>query len=122
MAAPTTWPGTGYTPSGPRRCSSTRSVVCSSGPRPRASFLLNVPDGATRRDIIGTMPWWGGVIGFYLQDSWKVTNRFTVNMGLRYDRTLIPTAGTDDRSNNFAGDMNYLNGTYILQRMAPPCG
>ena len=89
---------------------------------PLASFLLNVPDGATRRDIIETMPWWGGVIGFYLQDSWKATNRFTVNMGLRYDRTFIPTAGTDDHNNNFAGDMNYLNGTYILQRMAPPCG
>ena len=61
------------------------------------------------------------MIGFYLQDSWKVTNRFTVNMGLRYDRTFIPTAGTDDHNNNFAGDMNYLNGTYILQRSAPPC-
>ena len=88
---------------------------------PLASFLLNVPDGATRRDIIETMPWWGGVIGFYLQDSWKVTNQFTVNLGLRYDRTFIPTAGTDDHNNNFAGNMNYLNGTYILQRMAPPC-
>jgi outer membrane receptor protein involved in Fe transport len=89
---------------------------------PLASFLLNVPDGATRRDIIETMPWWGGVVGFYLQDSWKATSRLTVNMGLRYDRTLIPTAGTDDHNNNFAGDMNYLNGTYILQRAAPPCG
>ena len=88
---------------------------------PLASFLLNTPDSATRRDIIETMPWWGGVIGFYLQDSWKAANRLTINMGLRYDRTFIPTAGTDDHNNNFAGDMDYLNGIYILQRAAPAC-
>ena len=49
---------------------------------PLASFLLNVPDGATRRDIIETMPWWGGVVGFYLQDSWKATNRLHREYGL----------------------------------------
>ncbi|MFN7934739.1 MAG: TonB-dependent receptor [Bryobacteraceae bacterium] len=89
---------------------------------PLASFLLNVPDSATRRDIIETMPWWGGTIGFYAQDSWKATNRLTVNLGLRYDRTFIPTAGTADRNNNFAGNMDFLSGTYILQVPAPPCG
>jgi outer membrane receptor protein involved in Fe transport len=97
------------------------SRIASTG-NPMASMLLNVPDGATRRDIIETMPWWGGTIGFYAQDSWKATNRLTVNMGLRYDRTFIPTAGTPENHNNYAGDMDYLSGRYILQTAAPACG
>ena len=34
MAAPTTWPATGYIPSVPRQCSSTSSAACTSGLRP----------------------------------------------------------------------------------------
>src|SRR6267378_2672416 len=86
-----------------------------------ASFLLDAPDNATRRDIIETMPWWGGTIGFYFQDSWKVSNNFTLNLGLRYDRTFIPTAGTDEGKNNMVGDMDYNRGVYIIQKSAPPC-
>jgi outer membrane receptor protein involved in Fe transport len=86
-----------------------------------ASFLLAVPDGATRRDIIETTPWWGGVIGFYAQDSWKATANLTINAGLRYDRTFIPTAGTEGANNNKVGDMDYNRGVYILQAVAPPC-
>jgi len=88
---------------------------------PLASFLLDVPDSATRRDISETTPWWGGVMGFYFQDSWKATDNLTVNLGLRYDRTFIPTAGTESANNNKVGDMDYNTGTYILQKMAPPC-
>lgn len=86
-----------------------------------ASFFLDVPDGATRRDIIETMPWWGGTIGFYFQDSWKATSRLTVNLGLRYDRTFIPTAGTDGGNNNQVGNMDYNRGVYVIQKSAPPC-
>lgn len=86
-----------------------------------ASFLLDIPDGATRRDIIETMPWWGGTIGFYFQDSWKATSNLTVNLGLRYDRTFIPTAGTDDGMNNQVGNMDYNRGVYVIQKSAPPC-
>jgi hypothetical protein len=97
----------------PLRLSTTGSAL--------ASYLLAVPNDATRRDIFETMPWWGGVIGFYVQDAWKATPQLTINMGLRYDRTFIPTAGTDKDNNNYVGDMDYNNGLYILQRMAPPC-
>ena len=88
---------------------------------PLASFLLAIPDSATRRDIRETTPWWGGVIGFYVQHSWKTTPRLTINMGLRYDRTFIPTAGTDKDNNNYCGNRDYNRGVYVIQRMAPPC-
>ncbi|MBI3683912.1 MAG: TonB-dependent receptor [Acidobacteria bacterium] len=86
-----------------------------------ASFLLDIPDAATRRDIIETMPWWGGAIGFYFQDSWKTTGNLTINLGLRYDRTFIPTAGTDGGNNNMVGNMDYNRGVYVIQKIAPPC-
>ena len=86
-----------------------------------ASFLLDVPDSATRRDIIETMPWWGGTVGFYFQDSWKATSKLTLNLGLRYDRTFIPTAGTDAGNNNMVGNMDYNRGKYVIQKIAPPC-
>jgi outer membrane receptor protein involved in Fe transport len=86
-----------------------------------ASFLLDIPDGATRRDIVETMPWWGGTTGFYFQDSWKATNALTVNLGLRYDRTYIPAAGTDDGNNNRVGNFDYNRGVYVVQRGAPSC-
>lgn len=88
---------------------------------PLASFLLDVPDAATRRDIRETTPRWAGVIGFYFQDSWKASDRLTINLGLRYDRTFIPTAGTEAANNNKVGDMDFNTGTYILQKAAPPC-
>lgn len=87
-----------------------------------ASFLLGVPDNAIRRDTRETTVWWAGVIGFYAQDSWKVTNNLTVNLGLRYDRTFIPPVGTDDGNNNYIGNMDYNLGVYVLQRVPAACG
>jgi len=86
-----------------------------------ASFLLGFPDSATRRNVNETMPWWGSVMGFYIQDAWKVTNRLTLNLGVRYDRTFIPSNGTDADHNNMDGNMDFNNGTYVLQKTAPPC-
>ena len=86
-----------------------------------ASFLLGVPDSATRRDAIETMPRFAGVMGFYFQDSWKASGKLTLNLGLRYDRTFTPSAGTEAKNNNKMGDMDFQRGIYILQAMAPPC-
>jgi len=54
-------------------------------------------------------------------DQWKVTNKLSVNLGLRYDLTLIPIYGDNKNANNFVGDMNFRDGTYIIARNAPSC-
>lgn len=86
-----------------------------------ASFLLNVPSSATRRNVVESTEF-GGVMGFYFQDQWKATSRLTVNIGLRYDRTFIPTYGRDSDRNNMVGNLDLNRGVYVLQKAAPPCG
>lgn len=91
---------------------------------PIASFILNVPNGANRQNVNeATRP--GGVFSAYLQDTWKTTNRLTLNLGLRYDLTLIPPYGTDatigQQGGIETGDMDFTNGTYIIQKLPPPC-
>ena len=59
-----------------------------------ASFLLNVPDNAYRRNVnIAGRP--GGVMGLYAQDEFRIKQRLTLNVGLRCDRTFIPSYGTE---------------------------
>ncbi len=89
-----------------------------------SSFLLSVPDSANRRNVDETTrP--GGVMSFYGQDSWKATDRLTVNLGLRYDYTFIPPYGTNatigKQGGIETGDMNFSNGTYVLQKLPPAC-
>jgi hypothetical protein len=91
---------------------------------PVASFLLAVPDGSNRRNVDETTrP--GGVMDFFGQDSWKVNDKLTVNLGLRYDYTFIPPYGTNatigKQGGIETGDMNFNNGTYVVQKLPPPC-
>lgn len=89
-----------------------------------ASFLLNVPDNAGRRNVHETTRW-GGVMGFYVQDSWKASSRLTVNLGLRYDRTFIPPYGREDTVGQNGGietgSVNFNDGTYVVQKLPPSC-
>jgi hypothetical protein len=89
-----------------------------------ASFLLNVPDNAGRRNVHETTRW-GGVMGFYVQDSWKAMPRLTVNLGLRYDRTFQPPYGTTatigQNGGIETGEDDFSNGTYVIQKLPPPC-
>ncbi|MBI3680577.1 MAG: TonB-dependent receptor [Acidobacteria bacterium] len=87
---------------------------------PLASFLLNVPLSADRRDFFKTTRF-GGILGFYVQDSWKLTQRLTVNLGIRYDRTMIPPIGGRKHRTIYMGDMDLLRGVYVLQAQPEPC-
>jgi hypothetical protein len=89
-----------------------------------ASALIGVPNGANRRDVLeATRP--GGLLSGFFQDSWKMTNKLTVNYGMRYDLTLIPPYGTKDTINKQGGietgDFDFSTGEYVLQYPPPPC-
>jgi hypothetical protein len=91
---------------------------------PIASFLLNVPDGAERRNVNETeRP--GGVLSAFGQDTWRATPHLTVNFGLRYDITFIPPYGTNaeigKQGGPETGDMDFSNGTYIVQKVPGAC-
>ena len=91
-----------------------------SGGNAIASFLLGDPNNASRRNVIETEHG-GWVDGFYGMDQWKVTSKLNINLGLRYDITLMPIYGDNANENNYVGDMDFRNGTYILARNAPSC-
>jgi len=98
----------------------TANPVDLSGGNAIASFLLGDPTEAGRRNVIETEHG-GWVDGFYIMDQWKATDKLSVNFGLRYDITLMPIYGDNKNANNFVGDMNFSNGTYVLARNAPSC-
>ncbi|MBI3471208.1 MAG: TonB-dependent receptor, partial [Candidatus Solibacter usitatus] len=89
-----------------------------------ASFLLNTPDAASRRNVHETARW-GGVLGLYFQDQWKVTPKLTVNLGFRYDRTFQPPYGKEDTVGQSGGietgayDMQ--RGVYLVTKVPPSC-
>ncbi|MFC5861873.1 carboxypeptidase regulatory-like domain-containing protein [Acidicapsa dinghuensis] len=89
-----------------------------------SSFLLNVPTGGSRRNVYETeRP--GGLLAFFLQDSWKAMRHLTLNYGLRYDYPFIPAYGTNatigEQGGIETGDIDFSNGTYILQKEPPLC-
>ena len=91
---------------------------------PVASFLINVPDSATRRNENSeTRP--GGVMSEFVQDTWRITDKLTVNLGLRYDFTFNPPYGTNKQIGQNGGpetgDVDLDNGTYIIQKLPPLC-
>jgi hypothetical protein len=63
-------------------------------------------------------------INFYAQDSWKVTNRLTINLGLRWDLFRAP-----DFSRDFASTWDFNTGKFLVgiakpaacSQTAPPC-
>jgi Carboxypeptidase regulatory-like domain len=85
-----------------------------------ASFLLGVPDNALRRNVLVTTHG-GWVDGAYIQDQWRVSDRMTLNIGLRWDVTLWPIYGTQGAPDSYVGDLNLNNGTYILANVPPAC-
>src|SRR5581483_3418553 len=87
-------------------------------------FLLDYPNSENKRNVFLTeRP--GGVGSIYVQDSWKLNPRLTVNYGIRYDRSVIPAFGTNAsigyQGSIETGDFDFTNGTYIVQKLPPLC-
>jgi hypothetical protein len=85
-----------------------------------ASFLLGVPNGVTYRNVYES-EYSGWVDGFYFQDQWRITSKVTLNLGARYDMTLLPVYGSNHDANNFIGNFDLHTGNYVLERNAPSC-
>ena len=90
-----------------------------------ATFLLGIPDGSSGNTIYRNVlenEYGGWVDGFYFQDSWKATNRLTVNLGLRYDLTIKPIyGGGKSPANGYVGNLDLKTGQYVLARIPPTC-
>jgi hypothetical protein len=102
------------------QAANTGSAATATGGNAIASFVLGVPFQATRRNVLETEHG-GWVDGVYFMDSWRASERLTVNLGLRYDLTLMPIYGDDHHANNFVGDLDAKTGIYYIQRDAPAC-
>ncbi len=87
---------------------------------PLASMVIGVPDYA-EVDNVYSLLHGGKIIGAYFQDQWRVTDRLTINWGVRYDLTVNPRQGKASNGSDITGDFNFSNGTYILQNPAPAC-
>jgi len=85
-----------------------------------ASFMIGVPNDATKRNLSETLGF-GGVFGTFVQDQWQVNPKLTVNLGLRYDLGLIPRYGTYAAGNEYSGNFDFNNGTYVVYKVPGPC-
>ena len=85
-----------------------------------ASMLLNHVNDSSRRNIVESLRF-GGNQGLYVQDSWKATQKLTINLGLRYDYAWVPDYGTVEDGNIFTGNTNTDTGQYIVIRTPGAC-
>ncbi|MBV9082989.1 MAG: TonB-dependent receptor, partial [Acidobacteriaceae bacterium] len=76
-----------------------------------ASLLLGWVTSATLTDVFPTQSR-GNTAGAFVQDDWKVTPRFTLNIGLRYDIDQPRWEQIDNRQNSFdTHAINPVSGT-----------
>jgi hypothetical protein len=85
-----------------------------------ASMMLGVPSYA-EVDNVYSLLHGGKILGMYFQDQWRVTDKLTINWGLRYDITINPRQGKASNGSDITGNFDFNNGTYILQNPAPAC-
>ncbi|HEY6445396.1 MAG TPA: TonB-dependent receptor [Acidobacteriaceae bacterium] len=87
---------------------------------PMASMVLGVPT-YSEVDNVYSLLHGGRITGLYFQDQWRMSEKLTMNLGLRYDLTVNPREGKASNKSNITGDFDFSNGTYILQGPAPAC-
>jgi hypothetical protein len=85
-----------------------------------ASFLLGVPDNATRRATLAEISR-QLTTGAYFQDQWKATSKLSVNLGIRYELGVWPIYGVNKGGTNALGELDMNTGNYILQRSVGSC-
>jgi len=85
-----------------------------------ASFLIGVPYGFTKRNVVESLSF-GGILSFYGQDQFQVTPKLTINAGLRYDLAFIPKFGRPQDNNQPVGNFDFNNGTYIVYKVPGSC-
>lgn len=85
-----------------------------------ASFLMGVVDNSKDRATV--VPIRGQkALGIYAQDQWKIRPNLTLNLGLRYDLAFWPRYGDSATMTDAIGEIDFSNGTYILQRSVGDC-
>ena len=70
--------------SSPTRQASGRSLTSTDSFNSIATVLLGIPTSASI-DFNDTFYWTRPYFGFYINDDWKISNKLTLNMGIRYD-------------------------------------
>jgi hypothetical protein len=102
------------------RSNETNSLVDGTSGDALASFLIGAPNDATKRNLVESLGF-GGVFGTYLQDQFQVTQKLTLNVGIRYDLALIPKYGTPEDNNQYSGNFNFNDGTYVVYKVPGSC-
>ncbi len=59
---------------------------------PYADFLLGIPQSSARTNPLPSRSQYVGDFGIYAQDNYQISNRLTLNYGLRYDYYGTPSA------------------------------
>jgi hypothetical protein len=85
-----------------------------------ASFLIGVPGNFTKRNVVESLSF-GGVLSFYAQDQFQVSQKLTLNAGIRYDLAFIPKFGRPQDGNQPVGNYDFNNGTYIVYKVPGSC-
>jgi hypothetical protein len=89
------------------------------------SFLLDVPNSGPSRRNVNEQERPGGVLSAFLQDTWKVMPRLTLNYGLRYDYPFLPRYGTaatvGQEGGPESGEMDWDTGNWLIQQLPPLC-
>ena len=85
-----------------------------------ASFLLGVPNSSYWRNNTVTEHD-GAIQGAYIQDQYKLSDRLSINAGVRWDTSKWPVFGSLTAGTGYVGDLDLADGTYLLSTLPPAC-